>query len=153
MQNDLSLKIWTQWGNVLRIVLNQMHEDCNRVHRVSPRTSISLVTMNTDNKDHPQLGKNSNRKPNTKYKVLGPVSQKSRKHFGPEKPFVKLWLVSSFRPVFWYVVNRMKIKTTAKFRASRRLRFKDTKIIMSPELRPKSFGTFEKRTPNCSRRG
>ena len=36
---------------------------------------------------------------------------------------------------------------TAKFRASRRLRFKDTKIIMSPELRPKSFGTFEKRAP------
>ena len=32
----------------------------------------------------------------------------------------------------------------AKFRASRRLRFKDTKRIISPEIRPKSFGTFEK---------
>lgn len=48
------------------IVLNQMHEDFNKVQRVSPRTSISLVTMNTDNKDHPQLFKNSNCKPNTK---------------------------------------------------------------------------------------
>ena len=30
-----------------------------------------------------------------------------------------------------------KIKVTAKFRASRRLRFEDTKTIMSPEIRPK----------------
>ena len=37
------------------------------------------------------------------------------------------------------------MKTTSKFRASRRLRFEDTKRIMSPEMRPKSFGTFEKR--------
>ena len=36
------------------------------------------------------------------------------------------------------------MKTTAKFRASRRLRFADTKRIMSPEIRPKSFWTFEK---------
>ena len=35
----------------------------------------------------------------------------------------------------------------AKFRASRRLRFEDTKRIMSPEIRPKSFGTFEKQAP------
>ena len=79
MQNDLSLKIWTQWGNVLRIVLNQMHEELNKVHRVSLRTSISLVTMNSDNKDHPQFGKNSNRQPNAKYNVLESVSWKSRK--------------------------------------------------------------------------
>ena len=39
----------------------------------------------------------------------------------------------------------MKIKTTVKFRASRRLGFEDTKIIMSPEMRPKSFGMFENR--------
>ena len=32
----------------------------------------------------------------------------------------------------------------AKFHALRRLRFEDTKRIMSPEIRPKSFGTFEK---------
>ena len=36
------------------------------------------------------------------------------------------------------------MKTTAKFRASRGLRFADTKRIMSPEMSPKSFGTFEK---------
>jgi len=34
-----------------------------------------------------------------------------------------------------------------KFRASRRLRFEDTKRIMSPEMGPKSFGTFEKQAP------
>ena len=40
------------------------------------------------------------------------------------------------------------IKITAKFSASRRLRFEDTKRIMSPETRPKSFGTFEKQALN-----
>ena len=39
------------------------------------------------------------------------------------------------------------MKISAKFRASRRLRFEDTKRIMSPEIRPKSFGTFEKQAP------
>ena len=48
---------------------------------------------------------------------------------------------------FSYVLKGIKVKTTAKFRASRRLRFEDTKRIMSPEVRPKSFGTFEKRAP------
>jgi len=43
-----------------------------------------------------------------------------------------------------------KIKITAKFRASRRLRFEDTKRIMSPEVRPKRFGTFEKRAPGLT---
>ena len=33
------------------------------------------------------------------------------------------------------------------FRASRRLRFEDTKRIVSPEIHPKSFGTFEKQAP------
>ena len=37
---------------------------------------------------------------------------------------------------------------TAKFRASRRLRFEDTKSIMAPEMRPISFGTFEKHAPD-----
>ena len=37
------------------------------------------------------------------------------------------------------------IKITAKFRASRRLRFEDTKRIMSAEMRLKSLGTFKKR--------
>ena len=33
------------------------------------------------------------------------------------------------------------MEITAKFRASMRLRYEDTKRIMSPEVRPKSFGT------------
>ena len=77
----------------------------------------------------------------------GAVSRKSRKLFGPEKPFVKLRPAYSVKPVFSYVVKGIKIKITAKFRASRRLSFEDTKRIMSPEMRPKSLGTFEKQAP------
>ena len=83
--------------------------------------------------------------------VHGPVSQKSRKLFGPEKPFVKLRPAYSVKLVFSYVLKGMKIKITAKFRALRRLRFEYTKRIMSPEMRQKSFGTFEKQPP-CFRR-
>ena len=81
------------------------------------------------------------------YSAPGPVSQKFRKRFGPEKPLVKLRLAYSVTLVFLYVVTGIKIKLTAKFRASRRLSFEDTKRIMSPEMRPKSFGTFEKQAP------
>ena len=70
---------------MLRIVLKQIDEELNKVHRVSLRTSILLVTMNSDNKDHPQLGKNSNRQPNAKYNVLESVSRMSRKAI-PETP-------------------------------------------------------------------
>ena len=80
-------------------------------------------------------------------RTFRPVSRKSRELFGPEKPFVKLRPAFSVKLVFSYVVKGIKIKITAKFRASRRLRFEDTKIIMSPEIRPKSFGTFEKQAP------
>ena len=79
--------------------------------------------------------------------MLGPVSRKSRELFGPEKPFVKLRPAYSVKLVFSYVVEGIKINITAKFRASRRLHFEDTKRIMSPDLRPKSFGTFEKQAP------
>ena len=75
-------------------------------------------------------------------KDLGPVFRKSRKPFLPEKPFLKLRPAYSVKLVFSYVVKGWKIKTTVKFRALRRLRFEDTKAIMSPEMRPKSFGTF-----------
>ena len=81
------------------------------------------------------------------YGNLGPVSRKSRELFGPEKPFVKLRPAFSVKLVFSYVVKGIQIKITAKFSASRRLRFEDTKRIMSPETRPKSFGTFEKQAP------
>ena len=81
--------------------------------------------------------------------VQGPVSRKSRELFRPEKSFVKLRPACSVKLVFSYVVNGIKIKITAKFRASRRLRFEDTKRIMSPEIHPKSFGTFEKQAPGA----
>ena len=85
--------------------------------------------------------------------VLGPVSRKSRKPFGPEKPFLELRPADSVKLVFSYVVKGIKIKITAKFRVSRRLRFEDTKRIMSPETCPKSVRTFEKRAPgqNCQK--
>ena len=78
---------------------------------------------------------------------LGPVSRKSRKLFGPGRSFVKLRPAYSVKLAFSYVVKGIKIKITAKFRASSRLRFEDTNRIVSPEMRPKSFGTFEKRAP------
>ena len=83
----------------------------------------------------------------------GPISRTSRELFGPEKPFVILRSAYSIKLVFSYVVKRIKIKITAKFRASRHLRFQDTKRIVSPEIHPKSFGTFEKRAtgPSCSK--
>ena len=67
-----------------------------------------------------------------------------------EKPLVNLRPANSVKLVFSYVVKGIKIKITAKFRASRLLRFEHTKRIMSPEIRPKSFGTFEKRAPGQS---
>ena len=78
----------------------------------------------------------------------GHVSRKSRELVGPEKPFVKLRPAYSVKLVFSYVVKGIKIKITAKFRSSRRLRFEDTKRIMSPEIRQKTFGTFEKQAPD-----
>ena len=36
----------------------------------------------------------------------------------------------------------------AKFRAFKRFPFEDTEECISPEIRPKSFGTFEKRAPD-----
>ena len=77
----------------------------------------------------------------------GPVSRKSRELFGPEKPFVKSRPAYSVKLIFSHVVKGIKIKIMVKFRASRRLRFEDTNRIISPEIRPKSFGTFEKQTP------
>ena len=65
----------------------------------------------------------------------------------PEKPFVKLQPAYSVKLVFSNVVKGVKIKITAEFRASRRLRFEDKKAIMSFEMRPKSFGNLEKRDP------
>ena len=82
-----------------------------------------------------------------KFTYQGPVSRNSRKVFGPEKPLVKLRPTYSVKLVFSYIVKGMKIKITAKFRASKRLRFEDRNRISRPEMRPKSFGTFEKQAP------
>ena len=80
-------------------------------------------------------------------KPRGPVSRNSRKLFGPEKPFAKLRSPYLLKLVFSYVVKGIKIKITTKFRALRRLGFEDTQRTTSPKMRPKSFGTFEKRDP------
>ena len=82
---------------------------------------------------------------------LGPVSRNSRKVFGPEKPLVKLRPAYSVKLVFSYVVKGIKIKITAKFLAAKCLRFENTKRIMSPEMRPKRFETFEKQAPGVCR--
>ena len=71
-------------------------------------------------------------------------ARKSRKLFGPEKAFVKLRPVYSVKLVFSFVVRGMKIKINAKFRASRRLRFEDTKRTM---LSPEKFRDFRERGP------
>ena len=73
----------------------------------------------------------------------GPVSRKFQKLFKPEKPYVKIRPSYSVKLIFSYV-KKYKTIMTAKIRVSRLFRFEDTKR-MSPEMRPKSFGTFEKR--------
>jgi len=78
---------------------------------------------------------------------LGTISRKSHELFGPEKPLVKLRPAYSVKLVSSYVVKGIKVKINAKFRASTRLRFEDTKRIMSPKICPKSFGTFKKQAP------
>ena len=69
------------------------------------------------------------------------------KLLGPEKPYITLRPAYSVKVVFSDVVKGIIIKITPKYRASRRLRFEDTKRIMSPEMRPRCFGTFEKPVP------
>ena len=66
----------------------------------------------------------------------------------PEKPFEKLRPACSVKLVFSYVVKGIKIKITAKCRASRRLRFEDTKRIMSPEYARKVSGLSRNRPLN-----
>jgi len=61
------------------------------------------------------------------------VSQKTRKLYGPEKPFVKLRPAYSVKLVFLYVVKGIKIKITATFCDTEQFRFEDTKRIISPE--------------------
>ena len=77
------------------------------------------------------------------------VFRKSR-HLRARKAFRKTPTRLFRKAALLYVVKGMKMKTTAKFRALRRLRCTDTKRIISPEMGPKSFGTFEKQAPEES---
>ena len=61
---------------------------------------------------------------------LGPVSRKSRKLFGSEKPSVKLQPACSVKLVFSHDVKGRKSKITVKFRVLERFRFQDTKRII-----------------------
>ena len=81
--------------------------------------------------------------------LLGPGARFSKvpKTFRARKAIRKTVTANSVNPVFSYDIKGIKIKINAKFRASRRLRFEDAKRIMSPEMCPKSFGTFEKQAP------
>ena len=83
--------------------------------------------------------------------ALACVSQKTRKLYGPEKPFVKLRPAYSVKLVLLYVVKEIKIKITAKFCDTEHFRFEDTKRIMSPEkfrffreTGPQSFGRLRR---------
>ena len=76
---------------------------------------------------------------NACYTYQGLVSRKSRKLFESEMPFLKLRPAYSVKLVFRYVAEGIKSKIAAKFCASRRLRFEDTKRIISSEMCPKSF--------------
>ena len=77
----------------------------------------------------------------------GPFLESLENFSGLNSQCVKLRPAYSVRLVFSYVVKGIKIKITEKFHASRRLSFEDTKRILSPQMRPKSFGTFEKQAP------
>mgnify|MGYP006964551278 CR=1 FL=1 len=70
-------------------------------------------------------------------KGLGPVSGKSR----------KLRPTYSVKLVFSYVVKGMNVKIAAKFRASRRLCFGDTKRIMSPGPRSRKVSGLSRNGP------
>ena len=77
----------------------------------------------------------------------GPVSRKYREIFGPEKLVVKLQSACFEKLTFLHVFNIRKTKRIAKFDGLEPRRYEDIKGIVTPEIDPKSFGTFEKRAP------
>ena len=109
----------------------------------------------------PNLEKSSFRAISLRWQIFVHISQMENRKSGssqprgpflesPEKPLVKLWPAYYVKRVFSYVVKGIKIEITPKVRASERLRFEDTKRIMSLEMRPKSFGTFQPRSQGLS---
>ena len=81
----------------------------------------------------------SNRRGKGASLVQRPVSRKSRKLFASEKLFVKLRLAYSVKLVFSYVVKAIKIKITAKFRASRRLSFEENYVTRNAPVKFRDF--------------
>ena len=77
----------------------------------------------------------------------GPVSRKSREIFGPKKVVAKLQSACFEKLTFLHVFNIRKSKRIAKFDGLEPRRYEDIKGIVTPEIDPKSFGTFEKRAP------
>ena len=71
----------------------------------------------------------------------GPVSRKSRGLFGPENT-----TCSFCKAGFSYVVKGIKIKITARFRASRCLRFEDAKRIITRNT-PEKFSGLSRNGP------
>ena len=67
------------------------------------------------------------------------------KTFRVQKAVHKTPTTSFCKAVFVNVLKGIKIEITGKFLASGRVRFEDKKRIISPEMRPKSFGTLENR--------
>ena len=76
----------------------------------------------------------------------GPVSRKSRKPFNSGKPLVILQPAYPVKLVFPCVAKGIKIKRTAKPRASRRFRFEDPKRFVSPKFAEK-FRDFRVTAP------
>ena len=86
---------------------------------------------------------------------LACVSQKSRKLYGHEKPFVKHRRAYSVKLVVSNVVKGIQIKITAKFRDTEHLRFEDTKRITSSgkfrDFRERGAWGLFLRSPEISR--
>ena len=83
----------------------------------------------------------------TRFQVKWRVSRKSRELFGPEKPVVKLQSPCFEKLIFEHVFNVRKTKRIAKFDGLEPGRCENIKRIVTLEIGPKSFGTFEKQTP------
>ena len=80
-------------------------------------------------------------------KVFGTKSLRDFREMGPRGPFLEK-VICKTTPCFFCKAGLFENKS-AKFRSSDAFVF--TKRIMSPEIRPKSFRTFEKRAPGLLR--
>ena len=112
------------------------------LHSTSTRKFLLVQSLNSPFFS-PNIGAEPGR---AKRRVQVPVSRKSRKLDGPEKPFVKLRPAYSVKQVFLYVVKGINIKITAKFCDMEHFRFEDTKIIMLPE----KFRVFRETGPKIT---